>query len=164
MAECRKYNLTVSESSSCALSIRDYKCDEALRLHQIDQVCFPSDIAFSRGELLFYLNHPKSITLVAERAGRIMGFVLGRILPDHLAHVLTLDVLPEARRQRIGTHLMDSLHGEFRSRAISRVLLEVSISNEAARRLYEALQYRSVEILRGYYNGREDACRMELFL
>jgi ribosomal-protein-alanine N-acetyltransferase len=160
----RKYNPLMLESISPELFIRAHKTDEAVCLHQIDQICFPSDIAFSRGELSFYLDHPGSVTRVAELDGRIVGFVVGRVLSHKLAHVLTLDVLPEVRRRRIGTLLMDSLHAEFRSRAIARVSLEVSTQNPAARRLYEALQYRSMEVLRGYYNNREDACRMELLL
>ncbi len=145
-------------------SIRKYRPDDANRLHAIDQVCFPPGIAFSRGELLFYLNHPGSITLIAECGAQVIGFASGRVQPNHLAHVLTLDVLPEVRRQRIGTVLMSSLHSEFRKKAISQVVLEVSVQNVAARRLYEALRYEMRETLRGYYNSREDAYRMVLAL
>ncbi|HYK87375.1 MAG TPA: GNAT family N-acetyltransferase [Acidobacteriota bacterium] len=145
-------------------TIRKYQPDDATCLHQIDQICFERDVAFSRGELLFYLNHPGAVTLVAVSNERIIGFALGRVHQNRVAHVLTLDVLPEARRQRIGTLLMKSLHEEFRNRAISRVMLEVSTKNLPAQRLYGELQYTVLETLHGYYNGREDAFLMSLSL
>ncbi len=163
MAACGKYNQSMSAPSAYISSIREYRPEDAASLHTIDQLCFPPDIAYSGSELLFYLNHPGSVTLVAERGEKIIGFALGRVQTNHLAHVLTLDVLPEARRQRVGTILMCSLHSEFKKREVSRVVLEVSTRNLAARRLYEALHYRLQGILRGYY-GREDAYRMVLAL
>ncbi len=159
-----KYNRDMSDASGGALCIRRYRPDDANCLHRIDQVCFAADIAYTRGELLFCLSHPLSITLIAERNGKIIGFAVARVLQNRLAHILTLDVLPEARRQRIGTLLMSALHEEFKKRVVTHVSLEVSKNNPAARRLYEALQYRVVETLQGYYNGREDAYRMVLSL
>ncbi len=144
--------------------IRKYRPNDLTCLHRIDQICFAADIAYSRGELLFYLKHPGSVTLIAESHDRIVGFAVGRVLQNGLAHVLTLDVLPEARRHGVGTLLMQTLHDEFKSRVVSLVVLEVSTVNTAAQRLYEGLQYRVVETLHGYYNGREDAYRMILSL
>lgn len=153
----------MSGNSTQALRIREYRPTDAAYLHWIDQVCFASDIAYSRSEMLFHLNHPGSIARIAERTSEVVGFALGRVQVDRLAHVLTLDVLPEARRQKVGTLLMNSLHDEFRNRNVALAVLEVSTKNLAARRLYEALQYQLLETLRGYYNGREDAYRMVRF-
>ncbi len=163
-ARFRKYNPSMTGTPAQAPCIRKYRPDDLTCLHRIDQICFAADIAYSRGELLFYLRHPGSITLIAESGDKIIGFALGRVLRSGQAHVLTLDVLPEARRQGIGTLLMQTLHHEFKSRVVSLVVLEVSAMNPAARRLYEGLQYRVVETLHGYYNGREDAYRMILSL
>ncbi len=142
------------------VSIRDYRTGDAPHLHRIDQICFASDIAFSRGELLFNLNHTDSVCSVAERVGEIVGFALGRVHSRHQAHVVTLDVLPEVRRQGIGTTLMDSLHAKFLDKKVSLSVLEVSTENLSAQGLYLALGYEVVETVKGYYNGREDAFRM----
>ena len=142
------------------MAIRNYRPADILELHRIDQVCFDKDIAFSRVELLFYLNLPGSIAHVAVMDEQILGFVVGRLEPPLSAHILTLDVVPEARRHKIGTQLMDVLHGEFQKRGVATISLEVSTENEAARQLYERLKYRRVGRLRGYYNGRTDAYRM----
>ncbi len=129
-------------------------------LCEIDRICFPKDIAFSRAELIFYLNHSKSITRVAEGLGRILGFVLARIESPGTAHVITLDVVPEVRQRRIGTQLMNAMHRELERQKIGVAVLEVSTGNLVAQRLYEKLKYQYLETLSGYYLGREDAYRM----
>src|SRR5437773_12332243 len=83
--------------------IRDCRPDDLTRLVQIDRICFPPDIAYSRSELFSYMRHPDSISRVAEWANTIFGFVVGQIEPDCSGHVLTLDVIPAARRKGVGT-------------------------------------------------------------
>jgi [ribosomal protein S18]-alanine N-acetyltransferase len=146
--------------SDLPLRIRSLHGRDWNALFEIDQICFPADIAFSRGEFAFYLNHPKSIARVAEGSGRILGFVLARVGQRSIAHVLTLDVIPEVRQHQIGTKLMEALHRELKKRGIGVCVLEVAIGNLAAQRLYEKLKYRYLETLIGYYRGREDAYRM----
>jgi ribosomal-protein-alanine N-acetyltransferase len=140
--------------------IRDYRPGDFWRLYEIDHICFRSGVAYSRAELLFYLKHPESITRVAQGQKEILGFAIGRIETDRLAHVITLDVVPEARRQKIGTALMASLHDAFNARKVVMSFLEVDAANPAAQSFYQALNYRYVETLRGYYGGRGDAYRM----
>ena len=133
-------------------------------LYRIDRTCFPEDIAFSRTELKFYLNHPESIARVAEEDGRILGFVLARVESPLFAHVLTLDIVTEARRRNIGTSLMEELHRMLRERGIGAAVLEVAINNIPAQRLYEKMHYQYLGILTGYYHGREDAYRMGVLI
>ncbi len=90
-------------------------------LHEIDRICFPAHISFSRSELLYYINHPKSITRVAEAPGRILGFVLARIESGKRAHIITLDVIPEARKKKIGTMLMSEIHCELRKVGVREI-------------------------------------------
>jgi [ribosomal protein S18]-alanine N-acetyltransferase len=147
--------------SELPLKIRDYQAGDLAVLCEIDRICFPEDIAFSRAEFVFYLNHPKSITRVGEGFGRILGFVIARVENSALAHVITLDVIPEARQKRLGMTLMNTLHKELEMRKVGTAVLEVGAGNFPAQRLYEKLQYRYRETLSGYYAGKEDAFRME---
>lgn len=142
------------------LKIRDFHRDDLGTLHDIDRICFPEGIAFSRDELLFSLNHPEGITRVAEAQGRVAGFVLVRLETRRQAHVITLDVVPEVRRCGIGSLLMEDVHEIMKRRKVGISILEVGKSNLAARRLYERLKYRHVDTLSGYYNRCEDAFRM----
>jgi ribosomal protein S18 acetylase RimI-like enzyme len=146
--------------SDVPIRIRKFQVGDFDELYQIDQICFPADIAFSRGDLIFCLHHPKSIAWIAEGPGGILGFTVARIESRSSAHILTLDVIPEARQRKIGTSLMNRLHLELKRQKIGLSFLEVEVQNLPAQRLYEKLNYRHVETLIGYYRSREDAYRM----
>jgi ribosomal-protein-alanine N-acetyltransferase len=145
------------------LRIRRSGAQDAGALLEIDQICFSADIAFSHGEIASHLNHPKSIAWAAERAGRILGYLIAHRPTELVTHVITLDVLPEARRQGIGTALMRRMHKESKQLGVHVIVLEVGIANRPAQTLYEKLRYRYIDKLSGYYHGREDAYRMARF-
>jgi ribosomal-protein-alanine N-acetyltransferase len=140
--------------------LRECRSEDLWRLHEIDRICFTPDIAYTRAELRFYLQHPGSIGRLAEQGGLIVGFVVGRTLGYGMGQVITLDVMPSARRQGVGRGLMEALHKEFAARGVELATLEVSVDNPAARSLYEGMGYRLEQLLTGYYGGRTDACRM----
>jgi ribosomal-protein-alanine N-acetyltransferase len=146
--------------SKRSLKIRRFQEDDLETVYRIDQICFSADIAFCREEFIFLLHHPSSIAWVAEGPAGILGFVLARIESPLCAHVLTLDVVPEVRKQKIGTLLMNVLHEDLKRQGIRASILEVNVRNAPARLLYEKLQYQYYETLSGYYHGREDAHRM----
>jgi [ribosomal protein S18]-alanine N-acetyltransferase len=142
------------------LRFRSYREEDLAELLEIDRICFPEDIAYSQGELSFYLNHARSMACIADWGSGIAGFVLARIETRSRAHILTLDVIPEARRSGVGTMLMNLMHGELLKKGVVAAILEVGVNNLPARRLYQQLRYQYLETLHGYYCGREDAYRM----
>ena len=133
------------------LLIRDVRRDEIQRLYDIDQICFPAYAAYSRVELLFFLNHESSISRVAERDGKVLGFAIGQVKTNAQAHVVTIDVIPEARRGMVGHALMETMHAEFRARGAGQVSLEVDTRNDAAQQFYADLGYVRTNFQRGYY-------------
>jgi ribosomal-protein-alanine N-acetyltransferase len=78
------------------------------------------------------------------------GFILMRQAGDE-AEVLTLAVLPEARRRGRGHALMQAALATCRSRGVSDVFLEVAADNAAARALYQSLGMVESGHRRGYY-------------
>ncbi len=140
--------------------IRPFQQGDLARLHEIDRACFPRDIAYSRAELRFYLHHPGSVSHVADSSGRTVGFAVGIVRRDGTGHVITIDVIPEARRRGIGTALISKLHREFVRREVTRAVLEVGVDNVVARLFYARLGYQCEELIPGYYGGKTDACRM----
>ncbi len=140
--------------------LRSYREEDLQRLHEIDCLCFPPGIAYSRAELRFYLSHRDAVSRVAELDGAIVGFAVGRILGRRAAHVVTLDVVPEARRRGIGSALMKTLHEEFARHGAAVSILEVSVENRAALAFYAGMGYRREALLPGYYGGLLDAYRM----
>ncbi len=131
-----------------------------MRLYDIDRVCFPAPLAYSSEEFIFYLDDPMSVSLVAEWQGRIVGFVIGRIERGGLGHIVTLDVLPEARRRKVATSLMGTLHQGLSLRGATIVFLEVATDNAPALQFYRSLGYERKRVLSRYYRACGDAYLM----
>jgi ribosomal-protein-alanine N-acetyltransferase len=76
-------------------------------------------------------------------------------------HVMNVAVLPQRRRQRIATLLLERLFEQTAGDERRGYTLEVRVSNAAAIRLYEQLGFRPRGVRRGYYtDNREDALIM----
>lgn len=78
------------------------------------------------------------------------GFILMRQAGNE-AEVLTLAVLPEARRRGRGHALMQAALATCRTRGVSDVFLEVAADNTAAQALYQRLGMIERGRRRGYY-------------
>jgi ribosomal protein S18 acetylase RimI-like enzyme len=94
--------------------------------------------------------------LVAERAGRVVGYVhLGNPTPlaagRHVLQVQGLAVDPEAQRSGIGRLLIEAARAQARAAGARRLTLRVLAGNEAAIRLYRAAGFREEGRLRGEF-------------
>lgn len=84
------------------------------------------------------------------------GLALARVAADE-AEILTLAVLPEARRRGVGGALLASVAAGAAARGARALFLEVAVGNAPARALYAAAGFVAVGRRRGYYPGGEDA-------
>jgi ribosomal-protein-alanine N-acetyltransferase len=99
--------------------------------------------------------------LAAESAtGELLGWAGVRTVADE-AEILTVGVVPAARRRGIARRLLAALLGAARDRGAAVAYLEVRIDNEAARALYASEGFAEIGLRRGYYDGgRVDAVVM----
>ncbi|MQY05558.1 GNAT family N-acetyltransferase [Actinomadura macrotermitis] len=94
-------------------------------------------------QAFFDLGHPPEQFLVAERMGRVVGYVrLVRPRPDaadaHVRQIQGLAVDPAERRRGVARALLDAACDEAARQGARRVTLHVLAGNDPARRLYEA--------------------------
>ena len=73
------------------------------------------------------------------------------------ADVLTIAVLPQARRQGIARHFMESLEKWALMRVAPSMMLEVGVTNSSAIALYESLGYSIINTRKNYYGHGLDA-------
>ncbi len=137
---------------------------ELARLHA---VCFPDD-AWDMAALHTVLGIAgASGQLACSASGDIWGFIIDQCIGDD-AEVLTLGVVPGARRGGIARRLMLDLIARARTAGVNRVVLEVAADNEAALALYRALGFVSQGRRRNYYRRATgpnvDAWRLSLDL
>jgi ribosomal-protein-alanine N-acetyltransferase len=167
--------LNVDDTTTGAgFSIRDYRPGDFDHLWHIDQRCFPPGISYSKLELSSFINRRSAITLVLELqsdnygaelqgdAGEgVAGFAVAHAVRGKYGRILTLDILPEARRAGLGTKLMLACEERLRAAGCTNVYLETAVDNEAALRLYRKLGYEVLGVLPDYYASHSlDAFQM----
>ena len=96
--------------------------------------------------------------VVAVDDGEVIGYG-GLLIVEGDAHITTIAVHPEARRRRLGTRLMLELVGRALSAGSRHLTLEVRVSNDAARSLYQRFGFAPVGLRKNYYRD-EDALVM----
>jgi [ribosomal protein S18]-alanine N-acetyltransferase len=90
-----------------------------------------------------------------ERDG-FAAFLIARCVADE-AEILNLAVVPQFRRRRLATALLNAALTQFRNRRVRRVFLEVRESNIPAIRLYEKLGFAVSSRRPSYYSTPPEA-------
>src|SRR5947207_3372974 len=123
--------------------LRDATAEDFDTLWQIDQKCFPPGIAYSQQELRSFMQEPGAFTVTATAEQRIAGFIVINLeeIPKkagsrEIAHVITIDVLPEFRRGGVGSKLLKEAEERLVGAGCSTLLLETAVNNESALRFY----------------------------
>lgn len=93
---------------------------------------------------------------IAERAGRVTGFILGREVLDE-GEILNLTVVRANRRHGEGTALSREMLKSFAARGVQRVFLEARESNLAGIAFYKKLGFGQVGRREGYYREPAEA-------
>lgn len=139
--------------------IRQFQKTDFDTLWRIDQACFDPQLAYSRPELAFYMRRTGSFTLVAERDGEILGFIVAES-GRKAGHIITIDVVAEARRAGIGSALLHAVEGRLARTGVLTVALETPVNNESAIRFYKQEGFFVEKTVSGYYSGQLDALVM----
>jgi ribosomal-protein-alanine N-acetyltransferase len=84
--------------------------------------------------------------------GELLGWAGVLVIAD-TAEIMTVGVVPTARRVGTGRKMLDVLLAEAVARGANEAFLEVRTDNEAARAMYRAAGFDEVGIRRGYYAG-----------
>lgn len=165
-------------NGSVSFRIRQFKTADFDTLWRIDQACFDPHLAYSQRELAFYMRRPGSFTLVAESesvdgqnsGGRnnggapaenpgILGFIVAETRRK-TGHIITIDVVEEARRAGLGSALLDAAEEQLLRAGARAVALETPVNNAAAIRFYKQKGYFVEKTVKGYYSNQMDALLM----
>lgn len=150
---------------------RNFRKQDFETLWRIDQACFDPQLAYSRMELAFYMRRPGAFTLVAEAETgvasghdgaerRIVGFVVAEARRS-TGHIITIDVVAEARRTGIGSTLLLAAEARLQQAGALVVELETPANNAAAIRFYKQMGYFVEKTVTGYYSSEMNALVMK---
>ncbi len=160
-------------------ALRDFRHEEFETLWRIDQQCFAPGISYSRLELAMYLQRPGAFALVADSSEAIasrtdeptskvrpsrlgpsqaiaVGFIVAETGSRGNGHIITIDVLPEARGAGIGSRLLLAAEGRMQASRCHSVILEAAVDNRPALSFYKRHGYNVVKTLPGYYSNGVD--------
>lgn len=155
-------------------TLREFRNEDFSTLLHIDQSCFAPGIAYTSAELKTYIFRRNSFTFVAETCdnhdgsrpaaqsdgNRVLGFIVAE-RNRALGHIITIDVLAEARRHRIGSVLLSAAESQLGTWKCSKVQLETAVDNIAALTFYKRHGYSVIKTVPRYYSNGVDALLLE---
>lgn len=96
------------------------------------------------------LAYEDNIILVVEEEGRIAGYACVYVSFDE-GELTNIAVEPEYRGRGIGLMLMKELKHRAEDKLVSKIVLEVRISNAAAISLYEKCGFKNIGTRKNFY-------------
>ena len=156
------------KATQTALKIREFQRSDFRTLWEIDQKCFPPGISYSELELLTYMRRLRSFTLVGEQGtslddrsdssgSKAVGFIVAESGPRQNGHIITIDVLEEARRSGLGSMLLKAAEQRLGESGCRAVFLETAVNNTGALAFYKRHGYFLIKTVPGYYSTGVDA-------
>ena len=131
-------------------------------VQEIDRLAFPVPWPPSAYDHELHRS-PHSRLWVAEVNGQVVGFAVLWLIVDE-AHIATIAVHPDFRRQGIARRLLETLLSAAREASARLATLEVRAGNTAAQTLYHGFGFQVVGRRSKYYtDNREDALIMTVF-
>ncbi len=145
------------EKRACT-EVRETVMEDAAAISEMEHQIF-SD-AWSEKSVLDTMNQKNAVCLTAEKAGRIIGYVLSYTAADE-AEIARIAVAEEFRRQGTARAILRELENVCSSKGVKKLLLDVRESNREARAFYTDMGFQEDGIRRRFYeNPQEDGILM----
>ncbi len=144
------------------IKIRKMTKEDALELSLLDKVSF--SVPWSENQFKEEAENEIATYFLAQDGEKIVGYIgCWNVLNE--GNITNIAVLPEYRRQKIASSLLEYAIKNAIAEGLSLLTLEVRKSNEPAKNLYEKYGFRELGIRKDYYHKpTEDAIIMTLNL
>jgi ribosomal-protein-alanine N-acetyltransferase len=126
---------------------------------EIERASF--EFAWTEEDFLTCLRQRNCIGMVAERNHKIVGFMVYELHKSRL-RILNFAVSRDARREGVGTQMVQRLVDKLSQQRRKEIILEVRETNLAAQLFFKKQAFRAVCVLRNHYDDTtEDAYYMQ---
>ncbi|NIP78444.1 MAG: ribosomal protein S18-alanine N-acetyltransferase [Gemmatimonadetes bacterium] len=140
---------------TAALVIRPMTAADLSQVLAIERASFP--VPWTAATFRSLLRRRDAHLWAAEQGGELVGYAVAWVVLDQ-AELGDIAVTAAARRQGIGTRLLETVAARLAERGVRELFLEVRESNREARRLYGRHEFAEVGRRKAYYSQpREDA-------
>ena len=140
--------MTAMDTPTPTIQVRAFRPDDARFAATLGAQVFPRP--WSLAQYVEEASADDRDYLVAELDGDPVGYAGAWDAPD-ITHVMTVAVVPHARRRGVGRRLVTELVDRSRTRGASAWTLEVRADEPGARALYQRLGFVEVGRRPGYY-------------
>ncbi|MBE5956666.1 MAG: ribosomal-protein-alanine N-acetyltransferase [Lachnospiraceae bacterium] len=138
-----------------AIKIKPMRPEDVEQVYLVEEACF--SVPWSRENFQNVFRYKANYYLTAWEEETIVGFI-GLMAVAGEGDITNVAVLPSHRKQGIGDRLVSAMITLAKEKEISRIMLEVRASNEAAIHLYEKYGFEFLCIRKNYYQKpTEDA-------
>lgn len=128
------------------LTILSLRPDDIPAVVEIEKLCFK----FPKPETIFREDEHKYLAAKDDN-GRIAGYIgVEKVLDE--VHIINMAVHPDFRGQGVGKRLMQHVLSDE-----DVFFLEVRVSNETAKNIYQKYGFKVINIRKAYYSDGEDA-------
>lgn len=135
--------------------IKQMTPEDVEKVHQVEEACFSVPWSMENFQNIFRFG--ENYYLTAWDGEEIVGFI-GLMAVMGEGDITNVAVLPTHRKQGIGDRLVASVIALAKEKEISKIMLEVRASNEAAIHLYEKYGFEFLCVRKEYYQKpTEDA-------
>ena len=139
--------------------IRRATQDDLRNMCTLEKRCFEKK-RFSEDHMRWLLENPDATSFIYQNDDGIVASII-LMKTGRISKVVSLGVVPGHRRKGIATELMMLGEKEMRNLGAASVHLEVGVTNDAAKMLYESLGYETLREMPEYYSWGEDALAMK---
>ncbi len=135
-----------------------------MQLADLDEVMAVEQTVYShpwsRGNFVDVVNNDYEAWVVRSGQGELLAYVVQMQVLDE-CHLLTIAVKNSAQRQGLGRYLLAMVTERAKRMQLKSVILEVRVSNQIARKVYESSGFKLLGRRKNYYQlnqtQREDA-------
>lgn len=126
---------------------------DAAEIAKIEAEIFPDP--WRERDISDTITHEGAMCFSAVDNGRVIAYVLGRIIPPE-GEIYRVAVVPERRERGVGYRLLDYAVKTSRGRGLETLFLEVRSKNLPALALYRAYGFEKAGLRKGYYKNPDD--------
>jgi ribosomal-protein-alanine N-acetyltransferase len=139
--------------------IRRAVLQDLSRIQEIENSSFGRE-AYDCKLFAYYFHRCGGLFLVAERKGRICGYIITLVRGAGRAELVSVAVDPAVRGSGAASALLESTLRRLRQRLVARLHLVVRVGNRAALAFYEKYGFRRLRRVPAYYGTGRDGVAM----
>lgn len=137
------------------IQIRNATTDDLNEIVEVENITYPNHHWSKEDYEKELTNNLAHYRCAVNSENKILGhYGFWQIFEE--AHIVTIEVLPEYRKQKIATALMINLVDECYKQMIKYITLEVRESNIAAISLYEKFGFSTIGMRKKYYQDNDE--------